>query len=289
MLGALCAGASGFLFNEAKASATPALPASDGGPAMAAGWSCEARPFDHSLEGLTNEQLIDRLQAYRMSCLNLPPRPPTSASIPFPDDIIPLAAPDGQISILAPELRELARRGLSALPALLEHVTDSRPIGMTLAIASPRGSKMTPSVTLTDDYDSRALPAQGTLGVNTRARTSFSGGDGYAIKVGDLCYVAIGQIVNRRLFVFSEVDCGFDEHGKYKVGGVMNARPFGFAFIDSPVETPALAAAVRSDWSGLDRAAHAASLRADFAVDRDGPGALARLLYYYPAEGRRAG
>ncbi len=44
---------------------------------------------------------------------------------------------------------------------------------------------------------------------------------------------------------------------------------------------------MRSDWGGLDRAAHAASLRADFAADRDGPGALARLLYYYPAEGRR--
>ena len=96
----------------------------------------------------------------------------------------------------------------------------------------------------------------------------------YRLKVGDLCFAALGQIVNRRLI------------------GLRNFAGFMYGF-NSPVRTPALAAAARADWSGLtdDR------LR-DFLIhdveslkkpSPDLPprnfAALERLLFYYPDAG----
>ncbi len=94
--------------------------------------------------------------------------------------------------------------------------------------------------------------------------TEYFSGD-YAIRVGDLCFVLIGQIVNRQL-------------------NVVRYQPSACLVVNSPVETPALAVAVRNDWAGLTEEQHRESLIQDAAHDSSyaAASALARLCFYYP-------
>jgi hypothetical protein len=88
----------------------------------------------------------------------------------------------------------------------------------------------------------------------------------YIIKVGDICEVLIGQIVNRNL-------------------NAARYQPTAIVYVNSPIESNSLAERIRSDWSGLDAKAHEASLLLDlknesaFVVYRS---ALSRLRFYYP-------
>jgi len=121
--------------------------------------------------------------------------------------------------------------------------------------------------------------------VNTRARKSFSGGDGYAIKVGDLCYVAIGQIVNRRLFVSANwtADSTNTEDTRWR----HDERPAVWILLHRFARGDARAcAAVRSDWAASTpprTPPHCAPISRRTATGPDS----ASLLFYYPAVGRR--
>jgi hypothetical protein len=107
----------------------------------------------------------------------------------------------------------------------------------------------------------------------------------YAFKVGDLCFSAVGQIVNRTM---SPETSGPFYQGPRHVSGLGH-----FSLIVSPIEVPSLAAAARADWGGLTAKDHERSLRDDvnsrqidsFAFMR-ALGAVQRLLYYYPQSGR---
>lgn len=133
------------------------------------------------------------------------------------------------------------------------------------------------SVDLSDHHDPRyADPARMPPGVN---RTPRSGepfphnARAYVYTVGDLCLEIVKEIINR---------------------GTPRDQLFGNAsVIFSPTQYPALAEAVRTDWAGLTREAHAQSLRGD-ALEMVGgrPGwrahsAVPRLLYYYPDIGKQ--
>lgn len=89
----------------------------------------------------------------------------------------------------------------------------------------------------------------------------------YTIKVGDVCYVLIGQIVNRNL-------------------AVLRYQPTLGLVVNSPIESPVLAQFVKTDWSGLTTDVHKTSLIADMRSGNDlwefGP-ASERLRFYYPA------
>jgi len=92
----------------------------------------------------------------------------------------------------------------------------------------------------------------------------------YKVRVGDLCFVIIGQIANRRM-------------------NVIRYQPTACIVINSPVETPSLAHAVKADWGGLTVQHHEASLIEDskdsseYAV----AAALIRLRFYYPEAAAR--
>jgi hypothetical protein len=86
--------------------------------------------------------------------------------------------------------------------------------------------------------------------------------DSHQVRVGDLCYIAIGQIVNRHL-------------------SVARYQPTACLVINSPVRTPALAEAVRQDWSNLTAEQHRESLAND-ALLHQSYDALSRLYFYYP-------
>jgi hypothetical protein len=173
---------------------------------------------------------------------------------------------------VSPVMRELVRRGVAVLPDLLEHLEDARPTKLVVKLPFGGFGGMWHS----DEYeyrfdDERRQPA----GVNSRGGLDdmrMTNGE-YPVRVGDLCYVVIGQIVNRRM-------------------NVVRYQPTACIVINSPVETPSLAAAVRADWGGLNIEQHEKSLIED--AEYKGPfaeyalaAALARLRFYYPATAAR--
>jgi hypothetical protein len=172
----------------------------------------------------------------------------------------------------SPVMRELVRRGVAALPDLLEHLTDKRPTRLTITHEGGFGG-----VWHSDEYYPRfADPKKQPPGVNTGLEKEFpvERGKGltmsrkYVLRVGDLCFVAIGQIVNRSL-------------------SAVRYQPTMCLVFNSPVETPALAAAARSDWAGLTVEQHRQSLAVD-AMSKypyASAAAIKRLLFYYPQEG----
>ena len=88
----------------------------------------------------------------------------------------------------------------------------------------------------------------------------------YQVKVGDVCFVAIGQIVNRRLLA-------------------IRYQPTSLVFVNSPIHGPQLAKETRQDWEGLGEAEHRDSLISDLHDEKRywlAQSALERLRFYYP-------
>jgi hypothetical protein len=142
---------------------------------------------------------------------------------------------------VSPVMRELVRRGPEALPALVAHIGDQRPTKLEVGNAAATPSKGKPEPTshvmwiqFSDEYDPRA---------NEHPRVSLRPPSGemlfegnYTVRVGDICFVLIGQIVNRRLFV---VDIDY-------------LPRYGVLIVNSPVRTPTLADRVKADWGPVD-------------------------------------
>ena len=168
-------------------------------------------------------------------------------------------------------LRELVRRGTAALPDLLRHLDDPRPTKLVIEHGGMIGA-----LWYSDEYDPRHGDPKKQPG---KVNTGMGDGTGkdthvedqrYTIRVGDLCYVALGQIVNRDL-------------------KAVRYQPTACVVINSPVQTPTLAAATRADWAGLTPEEHAGSLAQD-AYDKSpyaASSAVRRLLFYYPAAGEK--
>ncbi len=160
----------------------------------------------------------------------------------------------------SPVMRELVRRGVAALPLLLEHLDDSRPTKLTVGDGFM-------GKWFSDEYEPRVSGPDREPRPGTTTDRQFQR---YTVQVGDFCFAAIGQIVNRGL-------------------NAVRYQPTLCLVINSPVETPALAAAARKDWSGLTPPDHRRSLEKD-ALNIANPtvatNALKRLLFYYPDAGK---
>jgi hypothetical protein len=140
-----------------------------------------------------------------------------------------------------PQMRELVRRGPVALPELIKHLDDKRPTKLEVGrLPAPYafsakffGGMYDPRVR---DWDrkSPAPPPWKAIWIDTT----------YTMKVGDICYVLIGQIVNRNLAVVRPV-------------------PTGLLVVNSPIEVPELLDLVKSDWGNGDAETVKASLLAD--------------------------
>lgn len=98
----------------------------------------------------------------------------------------------------------------------------------------------------------------------------------YTVKVGDVCYVLIGQIVNRSLLAV-----------RYQHSGGL--------VVNSPIEAPVLVEKVRNDWGRADAQVLRAALLEDIRATNQPKGvsqddyterfldpALARLRLYFP-------
>ena len=156
--------------------------------------------------------------------------------------------------------RLLVKQGAAAIPDLIAHLDDKRQTGIK---AGPGGQLL-----FNDEIDRNERtdkPAK-------KPAAKKAGGDGsgedlsHTVTVGDLCFVAMGQIVNRR----------FD---------AIRYQPTLFIIVSSPTRTPALRERVKDAWGSLTPKQHRESLVADFLKPDSQErriGACKRLAYYYP-------
>lgn len=139
-----------------------------------------------------------------------------------------------------PQMRELVRRGPVALPELIEHLDDKRPTKLEVGrLPAPYAFS---GKLFGDMYDPRVR--HGEKGLPRPPWKTFWVKDTYTVKVGDVCYVLIGQIVNRHLAAVLPV-------------------PTGLLVVNSPIEVPELLDLVKSDWGSGDAETVKASLLAD--------------------------
>lgn len=161
-----------------------------------------------------------------------------------------------------PAMRELVRRGVNALPDLLKHLDD--PTATKIVVGGEDFMWEQYDV----EYDMRArngLKEKCDSSCELAARpTDFSGT--YTVKIGDICFALVGQIVNR----------WFPAVRYQATGGLV---------VNSPIVKLWLARQIRRTWSGLTVAQHKESLLNDVSLNEDRlrvQPALARLRFYYP-------
>jgi hypothetical protein len=177
-------------------------------------------------------------------------------------------------------LRKLVALGPAALPHLLRALDDKTPTKMTI-----RGEDFIGGMSFAREMDSNPVHT-----IEQRVLRGWRHGDpfgserttnSYTVKLGDVCFVAVGQIVGRRY-------------------SAVRYQPTAVVIINSPVEEPKLARAVRDIWDGADaRKTLLESLLTDYSsrgvfdgqsLDRWDVGsglqvrAATRLLYYFPGE-----
>jgi hypothetical protein len=156
-------------------------------------------------------------------------------------------------------LRRIVEQGAIAVPMLLRHLEDDRPTGLDPV----RGRRW---ISFDDEYDfNRRSTPKPPEGVN-RETFGEKRPDHHQVTVGDLCFVALGQIVNRRY-------------------SAIRFQPRDGIVVNSPTYSKRLREAARREWGGLTAARHREGLlqellTPDFEARRIG--AYYRLAYYYP-------
>jgi len=194
---------------------------------------------------------------------------------PFKGGVLGIAPPK-----VPPQMSELVRRGPLALAELIKHLDDTRPTKLEVG-NKPSGRQVGVDAFMfmyfSDEYDPRAphwfSEGDRKIGPQPMAR-AFEGR--YTVKVGDVCYVLIGQIVNRRLLA-------------------VRYQPSAGLVVNSPIEAPVLVQKVRNDWGNADAEILRKSLledvhatnhpkrisRAEYTERFVNP-ALARLRLFFP-------
>jgi len=194
---------------------------------------------------------------------------------PFKGGVLGIAPPK-----VPPQMSELVRRGPLALPELIKHLDDTRPTKLEVG-NKPSGKQVGVDVFMfmyfSDEYDPRVphwfSEEDWKSGPQPMAK-AFEGR--YTVKVGDVCYVLIGQIVNRRLLA-------------------VRYQPSAGLVVNSPIEAPVLIEKVRNDWGNTDADILRKSLledvhatnhpkrisRAEYTERLVNP-ALARLRLFFP-------
>src|SRR5262249_50254432 len=137
-------------------------------------------------------------------------------------------------------MRKLVEKGVEAVPTLLKHITDDRQVQL-----EPLTGMMW--MAFPDEYDfNRRTRKSAPLGVNRSTLREGRGVPGsHTITLGDLCFVVLGQIVNR----------GF---------AASRYQPSGVLVINSPTYSMRLREAITHDWTGLTREKHKQLLIEDF-------------------------
>ncbi|APR75103.1 Hypothetical protein A7982_00449 [Minicystis rosea] len=157
-------------------------------------------------------------------------------------------------------LGELVALGAGAVPALVACLAEARPT----EIEPVRALQW---MSYDDEYDFNRRTEAAPPGTVNLTNASPAAPTPYRVLVGDLCFVALGQILNRHF-------------------NAVRYQPSGGLVVSSPVRSTALRSVVVERLARFDREAHRAALMRDFREpdfeDRR-EGAALRLSYYYPA------
>jgi ankyrin repeat protein len=140
-------------------------------------------------------------------------------------------------------LRDLVRLGPAAVPDLVRHLGDKRPTRLTVR---------------------HTFGGFGGLFLNESEKDDER--HAYTLKVGDLCYVALGQIVNRPY-------------------AAVRYQPTAIIFVFTPTRAPKTREKLQKEWGVITPEMHRRSLRKDCEGKGDlhsRSGAFLRLAYYYP-------
>jgi hypothetical protein len=208
-------------------------------------WEGQATP--------TPDQLIDQLA--QINCNG----PGLYQYFPYEDFWAVVPDPDAKAHLEGPKpdcvpdaMRALVRLGPQALPALVRHIGDTRLTGLRIGAKEEVGTIHMGGQVFAEEYESRAHVYQ-ELGWPSPFLDRCNDGDcytghgfhePYTIRIGDVCFTLIGQIVNRYMVA-----------ARY--------QPTGILVVNSPIETPSLAERVRADWSGVDAGALKNALLSD--------------------------
>lgn len=170
------------------------------------------------------------------------------------------APPSGKSDVML----SLAKLGSKAVPALLDHLDDDRKTKIVIknnlfgffGIAQDEGGKA-------EDEEEKG-----------KGEKPFASPKQYTLRVGDLCYVALGQIVNRNYTAVHYI-------------------PSGIISITSVPHSKKLRADLKKQWGDFTSEKHLASLTKDLNFrkgkeddddDSARVGASLRLAYYFPKE-----
>jgi ankyrin repeat protein len=175
--------------------------------------------------------------------------------------------------VIFPPMKAVVAKGAAALPDLIEHLTDARRTKLKTSV-SWYGDEYQPRYENPDLHPPGIVTDFGASSITISDALNFLSGkdpNEHTVLVGDLCFVAIGQIVNRNL-------------------SAIRYQPTMCIVVNSPPLSPVLAEAVRKDWAGLTPEQHRQSLMWDAAFglfEERIAGAVKRLLFYYPEEGEK--
>ncbi len=210
------------------------------------------------------ERLIDDLCDLDMIAVGLHPTASATAFLAADDDarfsggVLGSQAPTAN-----PAMSRIVQLGVDAIPTLISHLGDKRPTKLTVGDQFPITTRW-----FDDEYDPRDRNEQKDSKpsnfLNNMLERGFSGK--YVVKIGDVCFVLIGQIVNRNLLA-------------------VRYQPSGCMVVNSPIESPDLIVNIRRDWCNLTKQQHMESLMSDRDHANgawDGKPALVRIRYYYP-------
>jgi hypothetical protein len=156
-------------------------------------------------------------------------------------------------------MRELVIAGVKAVPFLIEHLGDTRATRI-----KPMEAMMWMSYE--DEYDFNRRLAHRS---RKESWTGFKKPDiprAYRLTVGDLCFVALGQIVNRSF-------------------SAARYQPTGGLVVNSPSRSAALRKRIRAEWKDLTKKEHRERLIRDLTMPDDTSrqiGAYQRIAFYYP-------
>jgi hypothetical protein len=229
-----------------------------------------AQEIDYSRASI--EQLIDGLT------LISAPAPGIDGGAVYSAFIADDAPPKFMVGLLGvppptipPQMRELVRRGAQALPALIRHLSDERPTRLTVGFPGRGDWWVMGGLGFSTEYDARDRTSPRLIRLVDCRKSHCAAGEfpdhTYVVRVGDVCYVLVGQIVNRFLIA-------------------VRYQPTGIIIINSPIHTPILIDRIKKDWGALDAAGHEASLLSDLREGKnqwDWADVLARLRFYYPS------
>jgi ankyrin repeat protein len=166
-------------------------------------------------------------------------------------------------------MRELVQQGAVALPHLLDHLGDKR--RTRLRVRSGHGFfgvSDHPTFDINKRIEAYRHMEKENEGEHMNAPGGLAAGpSSHTVTVGDLCYVAVGQILNRQFSAISYI-------------------PSGNIFVHSPTYGPRLEKALTPQYRGFTAKEHRELLVADFLKpdsEERRLGAAKRLSYYYPA------